>query len=180
MVQDPTVTIDHHKEAPMKNLIYSSLPILLVLFFIGCGGDADQPPPMDADTTAMDMSGMDMEGDTLSAVLTGGAEVPEPGDPDGSGTAEVVLNPADNTVCFDIEVENIEEPGAAHIHSGTAGTAGPPVVDFDVPNQGLSGCVDADAAMIESIRAMPSDYYVNVHNAEFGGGAVRGQLSAGM
>ncbi len=160
----------------MRNRIYVSLLSLFVLLFLGCAGDTDQELPMDADTTAMDMPGMQMAGDTLYAALTGAAEVPETGDPDGSGTANVVLNPGDNTVCFEITVENIEEPGAAHIHSGPAGTAGPPVVDFDIGNQGLSGCVDADASTIEAIQTMPADYYVNVHNAEYGGGAVRGQL----
>lgn len=163
----------------MKNRIYASILSFLVVVFFGCGEGPDQQPPIETDTTdttAMTMPGMETSGDTLRAALTGDEQVPEPGDPDGSGTAEVLLNTDDNTVCYEIEVENIEEPGAAHIHSGAAGEAGPPVVGFDIANQGLSGCVEADAATIEAIQASPSDYYVNVHNAEFGGGAVRGQL----
>lgn len=165
----------------MKNSIYASLLSLLVLLFLGCES-ADEQAPMDADTTdtaAMgDMPGMETAGDTLYAALTGEAEVPGPGDPDGSGAAHVTLDPNAGTACFEITVENIEEPQAAHIHTGAAGTSGPPVVDFDIGNQGLSGCVDADAATLEDIQAMPSEYYVNVHNAEFGGGAVRGQLGS--
>lgn len=164
----------------MKNITHYAAVTMLAaaLIIIGCETNDTAPDTgMLDDTTAMDMSPMGQtQGDTLNAVLSGTEGAPEPGDPDGSGTAMVVLEPADGRVCYEIEVENIEEPGAAHIHSGAAGTAGPPVVDFDVPNNGLSACVDADQAIIEEILASPSQYYVNVHNAEFGGGAIRGQL----
>jgi len=57
--------------------------------------------------------------------------------------------------------------------------AGPPVVTLDKPGaDGKSkGCAKASADVIKDIEANPANYYVNVHNAEFGGGAVRGQLS---
>jgi hypothetical protein len=51
------------------------------------------------------------------------------------------------------------------------------VVNFDVANDGLSGCVEADKELIKDVRQNPSGYYVNVHNADFPPGAVRGQLS---
>ncbi len=116
-------------------------------------------------------------GRPLTAVLSGAAEVPGPGDPDGSGSAFVTLNQGLGEVCFDIEVSDIAPVAAAHIHSGTADVAGPVVVNFDVPNNGLSGCVqNVDADLIKAIRQNPSAYYVNVHNADFPPGALRGQL----
>ncbi len=114
-------------------------------------------------------------GRPLSADLTGGAEIP-PGDPDGTGFASVTLNPGQGTVCFNITVENIATATLAHIHRGDSTVAGPPVVNFNVPVNGLSGCVSADAALIKEIMKNPSDFYVNVHNADFPSGAVRGQL----
>ena len=48
--------------------------------------------------------------------LTGEAEVPGPGDPDGSGEASVRLNPGRGEVCFDLTVQGIEPATAAHIH----------------------------------------------------------------
>ncbi len=34
----------------------------------------------------------------------------------------------------------------------------------------------ADPAVLAQIEANPSGYYVNLHNARFPGGAIRGQL----
>lgn len=117
-------------------------------------------------------------GRPLSADLSGGNEVPGPGDPDGSGSAHLTLNQGQEEICFDIEVENIETPTAAHIHIGSADVAGGVVVNLDIGNNGLSGCVDGvDKALIKAIRQNPEGYYVNVHNPEYRSGAIRGQLS---
>ena len=40
-----------------------------------------------------------------------------------------------------------------------------------------SGCASADDAVTSAILANPAGYYVNIHNADFPDGAVRGQLS---
>ena len=39
----------------------------------------------------------------------------------------------------------------------------------------LEDCVTADPALLEEIAANPTGYYVNLHNARFPGGAIRGQ-----
>lgn len=40
------------------------------------------------------------------------------------------------------------------------------------------GCVDGiDADLIEDIRQNPESYYIDVHDEEYPGGAIRGQLS---
>ena len=125
-----------------------------------------------------DPLGPDIE--TLVATLTGAAEAPDPGDSDGTGTAEIELNDDDNEVCWDITVANITLPAsAAHIHEGAVGVAGPPVVTLSPPlaNGTATGCVDASDDLVDDIIANPGDYYVNVHNADFPGGAVRGQLT---
>ena len=116
-------------------------------------------------------------GRPLLASLSGAAEVPNPGDPDGSGVAYLTLNQGQEIICFSISVSNIAPATAAHIHIGGAGVAGGVVVNFNVAVNGLSGCVSADTELIKTIRQSPTDYYVNVHNTDFPGGAVRGQLS---
>jgi hypothetical protein len=117
-------------------------------------------------------------GRPLSAILTGDAEIPGPGDPDGTGEAFITLNKGLSKVCFQISVSDIAPATATHIHVSPEGIAGPVVVGLVPPTSGFSsGCVSADRDLIENIIQNPSEYYVNVHNAPFPAGAVRGQLS---
>lgn len=118
-------------------------------------------------------------GYSLSTVLTGAAEVPGPGDPDGSGTADLRLNPGQEEICFELTATGIDPATAAHIHIGAAGTSGRPVVTLTPPTDGTSsGCVFAPRELILQIIHNPENYYVNVHNAQFPAGALRGQLGA--
>ena len=113
----------------------------------------------------------------MTASMTGAQEVPGPGDTDGSGTAEITIVDATDNVCYDLNVRNIGPATAAHIHRGARGVAGPPVVTLEAPTDGGSeGCISAPGALADEIEANPAAFYVNVHNAEFPDGAVRGQL----
>ena len=117
-------------------------------------------------------------GRPLIATLTGAAEVPGPGDADGAGTFKIELNPGQNQICYELAVSNIDTPTAAHIHVGAADKAGPVVVPLQTPVDGTAkDCVQLDRDKIKLIIQKPAEYYVNVHNAEFPDGAVRGQLS---
>jgi hypothetical protein len=112
------------------------------------------------------------------ATLTGAAEVPGSGDPKGSGTVQVTLNPDTGEVCYELSVANIQEATAAHIPKGAMGQEGPVTVALEAPKTGsVKGCTKADAPVIIAISQDPAGYYVNVHNAAFPKGAVRGQLS---
>jgi len=113
-----------------------------------------------------------------SVKLTGAAEVPGPGDSDGSGTVKVTVNSDKNEVCYELMVMNIQEATAAHIHEGAVGKEGPVKVALETPKTGSAkGCKSADAALIKALMENPANYYINIHNAEFPKGAVRGQLS---
>ena len=118
-------------------------------------------------------------GRPLSAHLTGAAEKPNPGDPDGSGHATFRVNVGQSQVCWELMVENIAAATAAHIHKAGPDAAGPPVVPLTAPGADgkSSGCATASADVVKDILQNPAGYYVNVHNAEFPPGAVRGQLS---
>jgi CHRD domain len=118
------------------------------------------------------------QGRTLSTTLTGAAEVPGPGDPDGSGMATLSVNPGLGQICYALTVSGIAPATAAHIHVGTVTQAGQVVVPLEPPTGGSSGgCAEVARELALAILKSPSDYYVNVHNAEFPAGAVRGQLS---
>lgn len=117
-------------------------------------------------------------GRPISVALTGPAEAPTPGDPDGSGTATLRINPGQQQVCYEFSVTGIAAATAAHIHKAPAGAAGPVVVGLTAPTTGSSkACAEVARQLALDILKTPADYYVNVHNAEFPGGAVRGQLS---
>lgn len=117
-------------------------------------------------------------GRKLQTSLTGAAEIPGPGDTDGRGTAQITVNPGQSRVCYKLSVSNIAPATMAHIHEGGPTVAGPVKVTLGAPTSGLSsGCVTVTRALALDILKDPADYYVNVHNAEFPGGAVRGQLA---
>ncbi len=117
-------------------------------------------------------------GRLLTADLLGANEVPGPGDSDGSGTAIVSVNPSAERLCYELTASGIAPATAAHVHDGPAGAAGPIVAGLTPPADGSSsGCVAADKALLKDIKKNPAEYYVNVHNADFLAGAIRGQLS---
>ncbi len=109
---------------------------------------------------------------SLHATLSGKGEIPK-GDPDGRGTAEVKI--AGAKVCWEIKASKIGSPNAAHLHKGGPGKAGPVVVPFGKTYKS-KGCATTTAAIAAAIKRNPPAYYVNVHNAKYPAGAVRGQL----
>lgn len=116
-------------------------------------------------------------GARFTATLDGASEAPGPGDPDGMGTATIRVNPGREQLCYSVTVTGIAPARAAHIHEAPAGTAGPIVIGLAAPTGGTSqGCVTVSREFAKEFIKNPSDYYVNVHNAEFPRGAVRGQL----
>jgi hypothetical protein len=120
---------------------------------------------------------------TLTATLAGVTEGENPGDPDGAGTASIVIDPAAGTACWTLSAEDIEPVMQSHIHVGAEGESGDIVVPLDVDGfEGSSeGCIEPmeDAAILQEIVDNPAGYYVNLHTADFPAGAIRGQLAAG-
>ena len=122
-------------------------------------------------------AGADDGGRPLFAEMTGAQEAPGPGDPDGSGTASLTVNPGQEEICYTLTVQNIAPATAAHIHVAPVGQPGPVVVPLVPPTSGTSSdCADVDRDLALAILMHPENYYVNVHNADFPAGAVRGQL----
>jgi hypothetical protein len=109
--------------------------------------------------------------------LSGAAEVPL-GDPDGTGTATILINAGQSEVCYDYSVSGVALPiAAAHIHVAPVGVAGPVVIPLPPTRaDGGTGCVTADRSLLIAILTNPENYYFNVHNAEFPTGALRAQL----
>jgi hypothetical protein len=120
---------------------------------------------------------------TLNAVLTAGQEVgpgTSMGVGTGFGTATITIDATRTTLTVDETVSGVGTPTLAHIHKGAAGVQGGVVVPFDATlfvNGHLTQTVTADPTLLSDIVANPQNYYTNVHNAQFGAGAIRGQLA---
>jgi len=116
----------------------------------------------------------------VSSKLKGSNEVPAKGDPNGAGFVVVTFKAAKGMACWEFKgVKGINAPNAAHIHRGRSGVAGPVVIPFGAGFK-AKGCQKASKTIIEAIETNPNRYYVNIHNAKYPGGAIRGQLVAGM
>lgn len=116
------------------------------------------------------------------------------GDPNGRGefyAFGIDADPGQTTLCYVLTVQGIEPATAAHIHEGAAGANGPVVANLGAPADGnAADCLTEGEVgpgttpkfptgeRVADILANPQNYYVNVHNAEYPGGAIRGQLEA--
>nr|WP_166175238.1 CHRD domain-containing protein [Altererythrobacter segetis] len=128
-------------------------------------------------TTAAGGANPTHTGTPLIATLDGKAEVPGPGDPNGTGEFTGWFDPAMGRICYTLGVASLASPTMAHIHRGAAQVAGPPVVVLANPAQNISDtCQPVAPALISEIVANPSAFYVNVHTTEHPGGAIRAQL----
>jgi CHRD domain len=116
-------------------------------------------------------------GAKIATTLSGAAEV-SAGDPDGAGSFTGRVNPGQKQVCYDLTATNIATATMAHIHKAAAGANGPVVVPLTAPASGSSkGCATITRELAMDLIKSPELYYVNVHNAAFPNGAIRGQLS---
>lgn len=116
-------------------------------------------------------------GRPFDVAMTGAEEAPGPGDPDGSGTFTATVNPGQSELCYTLEVANVDNVTAAHVHRAPAGQAGGVVIPLVAPFTGSSAaCATVDRTLAAEIAAHPERFYANVHSQEFPAGAVRGQL----
>jgi hypothetical protein len=138
---------------------------------------------------ALPASGTAPQGSAFFAIMDGEHEIPD-ADPDGYGTFSGgfrELAGPNTSFCWALTVFRIGTPNNAHIHQGGPNTASGPIrIPLNpLPTSGLSGrsanCQNVPDtvanAIKQSVAANPTaGYYINVHTAQFPGGAVRGQL----
>jgi hypothetical protein len=120
------------------------------------------------------------------AVLTGGAEVPGPGDANAIGHVVIMTEPANDRICWVLSWNRVDGTVvAAHIHGPAtadqaAGVLLPLIMGETFGSTGITrNCASGPelSALIDAIVANPQMYYVNVHSVpSFPGGAIRGQL----
>jgi hypothetical protein len=118
-------------------------------------------------------------GTIREAELTGAEVVPTAGDPDGSGMARMIFYPQKNKICYRLTVSDIKRATGAHLHMGDAGERNGTVkLNLLPPRDSARECVRGlGERFIKKISRNSSNYYVDVHNDEYPGGALRGQLA---
>jgi hypothetical protein len=114
----------------------------------------------------------------LTATLSGANEVGG-GAPNGNGAFRVEINSETGDFCYTLYAEKTAAPTMAHVHTGAAGVNGGPVITMDVTGKGSDLCIAVEPDKLKPILADPAGFYVNIHTADFPGGAVRGQLTKG-
>ena len=142
--------------------------------------EAEEPPG----ESAGELDGRD-EPPVWVADLSGDAEVPGPGDQVAVGRTEIETG-GENELCIDMVADGLDgEVTDAHIHDGSAGTSGPPVIPIGSPTESAGErdtwtdiCVEVDPALLDRMVAEPGAFYANVHTETFPAGAIRGQLVA--
>lgn len=118
--------------------------------------------------------------------ITGGAAS---GDLNGSAIGTLTLNTDTNNISWSLTLVNIDPPTGAkvtdfHIHTGNFNQQGGVLIGLGVPGGSLVGTSFAgninvaggDITDMATVIANPSGFYLNIHNQEFPGGAVRGQI----
>jgi hypothetical protein len=122
----------------------------------------------------------------LEADLSGRNEVQVPGKPpvgDPNGSAEGIVRVQGDRITFAFSWKGISAPTLGHIHQGEAGVNGDvkvPLFTTPMPagvNAAAGAITVSDPAIADALRADPSGFYLNLHTAQFPGGAVRGQLT---
>ena len=129
-------------------------------------------------------------GQTFSASLSGGEEVPA-NDSDAAGETIFHVSKDGTSVSYKLIVANLDNVIQSHIHCGEAGVNGPVRVFLfgPVTPEGTSNGILAQGSfdpagitcpdgtpLLEAMRA--GDTYVNVHTSQFPGGEIRGQIAA--
>ena len=111
------------------------------------------------------------------AMPMSGAQEAGPGDTDGHGFFTYTID--GTSFCYTLRWSRVATATAAHVHVGPRHTAGPVVIPLSVGSGSgatVSQCTTITTQLASAITAAPKAYYVNVHNAAFPAGAIRGQL----
>ena len=130
----------------------------------------------------------------LTAVLSGSNETPAIVVTGATGTAEVFVNLATQTVTYTVNVFNLPSGATGgHFHVGGPGAGGPVVVNLTPPANVSNDFTLSGTAAPSSLTARPDQgirtwedfiqalvggqVYVNIHSAVNPGGETRGQLT---
>lgn len=111
--------------------------------------------------------------------FNGNQVVPGPGDPDGAGGVFVALGTKTGSFCYFADTTNITTPvTSVRLNRGTRGQAGQMVAQVHGASNDpdTSGCFNFSRELVRDISKYRSNYYLEIQNEEFPGGALRAQF----
>lgn len=151
------------------------IPSLVVLMagLAACGGTSTSSSTSSSSPPTAKKSGKPR---IYRIALTGTAETPA-GAPAGKGAAVIAFH-GSTVVCWRFaHLHGFANATLAHIHAGAEGKSGKVVVPLSTASKlHHQGCVHVSSTLTRAIEHNPRKYYVNIHSAQYPGGAVRGQL----
>jgi hypothetical protein len=180
---------------PIVGLLVAGLAGLVLV--ASCTGDTGPTGPAGA-TGATGATGPTGAGgptgatgsEVFRATLTGASEVPPSG---STATGSAVITNVGGLISFRVDVGNINNVTAAHIHGPAAvGVNAPVRLNMYVPPAGTAPVSFTTTGTLASgVGTVPSgistdsllvllrngNAYVNVHTTQFGGGEIRGQVT---
>jgi len=159
------------------------LGIVAVLAVAGCGSSTKKAivltgtrssagpelkyPPVRSASYTVSLSGANGVSGPLGA---------PPGAPNGSGLAVISVDAPKRRLCWKFsQLENVPAPTVARVYYRPAGRFAWMFGLRLGRAYKASGCIPTPEGT-QSIEYSPQDWWVSIHNAEFRGGAVRGQL----
>lgn len=108
--------------------------------------------------------------------LSGG----DSGDSDGAAHGTLSIDSETGRVIWGFYYSGITEPTAMHIHRGADGESGGVALPLNVESRlgegALTGRVIAAPEIVREILENPAGFYLNIHNDDYRGGALRAQL----
>jgi hypothetical protein len=98
------------------------------------------------------------------------------GSPNGSALAVVTTNASTSELCWEFsQLKNVSSPTVARLFRNFPGATGRN--GFDLGRRYKpSGCIHFEPAVLGLITEKPYQFYLNIHNARYPFGAVRGPL----
>jgi hypothetical protein len=160
----------------MRNRTTAVSLAAVVLALAGCGSskkaESTASNPVTTATTTATTTGAPAPPTSFNVSLVpfGG------GSPSGSAQAIVNIEPAKGELCWQFsQLMNVPSPTVARLYRTFPGASGDGGYFLD-QKYTPSGCIKKDPIILELMVNKPEQFFVNIHDRQFPGGAVRGPL----
>jgi hypothetical protein len=148
----------------MKKLLYLALPLFILTgCFDGADDELPEPPPVFTATQTFNVS------------LTGAQQVPNV-ITEEMATATVELDANLKQIQASVDLSDVENVEAAHIHDGDLGFNGDVAFAFTADTNGVYRIAPTDISDALMADLQNGEWYINVHTTAYPDGEIRGQI----